>query len=167
MAATAPADAAGDKILLKGLIFNGYHGVLEEVSNLALILSVSISCIGNKNVFFFPLPSNFAFLFLQERSLGQKFIVNATLTANLQKAGKSDALEDTVSYAAVYTDIKTIVEGKPHLLIESVAETIATKILDSHTFIKDVRIRVEKPHVAVEGVVESLGIEIFRTQKRT
>lgn len=106
------------------------------------------------------------FIFLQERILGQKFLVNATLTANLQKAGETDDLEDTVSYAAVYTDIKTIVEGKPHLLIESVAETIATKILDSHKFVEDVRIRVEKPHVAVEGVVESLGIEIFRTQKR-
>ncbi|KAG7670143.1 hypothetical protein Ndes2526B_g06545 [Nannochloris sp. 'desiccata'] len=131
MAATAPSDAAGDKILLKGLVFHGYHGVLEE-----------------------------------ERSLGQKFVINATLTANLQKAGKTDDLQDTINYAAVYTDIKTIVEGKPHLLIESVAEMIATRILNSHKVVEDVRIRVEKPHVAVEGVVESLGIEIFRTQKR-
>ena len=66
----------------------------------------------------------------------------------------------------MYTDIKAIVEGKPHLLIESVAETIAKKILESHETVEDVRIRVEKPHVAVEGVVESLGIEIFRTQRR-
>lgn len=106
------------------------------------------------------------FFFPQERSLGQKFVINATLTANLQKAGKTDDLQDTINYAAVYTDIKTIVEGKPHLLIESVAEMIATRILNSHKVVEDVRIRVEKPHVAVEGVVESLGIEIFRTQKR-
>jgi dihydroneopterin aldolase len=111
-------------------------------------------------------PPSFFFFFPQERSLGQKFLINATLTANLQKAGETDDLNDTVSYAAVYTDIKTIVEGKSHLLIESVAETIASKILESHTFVKDVTIRVEKPHVAVEGVVESLGIEIFRTRKR-
>jgi dihydroneopterin aldolase len=33
LAAAAAADSAGDKILLKGLVFHGYHGVLEEVSN--------------------------------------------------------------------------------------------------------------------------------------
>jgi dihydroneopterin aldolase len=66
----------------------------------------------------------------------------------------------------VYTDIKSIVEGKPHLLIESVAETMADKILNSYKSVEDVRIRVEKPHVAVEGVVESLGIEIYRRQKQ-
>ncbi len=66
----------------------------------------------------------------------------------------------------MYTDIKSIVEGKPHLLIESVAETMADKILNSYKSVEDVRIRVEKPHVAVEGVVESLGIEIYRRQKQ-
>ena len=38
----------------------------------------------------------------QENMLGQKFIVDATLFVDLRKAGKSDNVHDTVSYADVY-----------------------------------------------------------------
>ncbi len=38
----------------------------------------------------------------QENLLGQKFVVDATLFVHLQKAGKSDNVHDTVSYADVY-----------------------------------------------------------------
>lgn len=39
---------------------------------------------------------------LQEQKLGQKFVVDATLTTNLESAGTSDDLKDSVDYAAVY-----------------------------------------------------------------
>ena len=38
----------------------------------------------------------------QENLLGQKFVVDATLFVDLHKAGKSDNVHDTVSYADVY-----------------------------------------------------------------
>jgi dihydroneopterin aldolase len=50
--------------------------------------------------------------------------------------------------------IKNIVEGKPHNLIESVAERIAQDILQESDMVESVRIRIEKPHVAVPGVVD-------------
>lgn len=56
-------------------------------------------------------------------------------------------------------------EGKPHLLIESVAETIAQKVLNGYPTVDSIQISVEKPHVAVSGVLESLGIEITRRRK--
>lgn len=61
--------------------------------------------------------------------------------------------------------IKNIVEGKPHNLIESVAERIAQDILQESDMVESVRIRIEKPHVAVPGVVDSLGIEIYRQRQ--
>ena len=39
---------------------------------------------------------------VQEKSLGQKFVVDATLYTCLQKAGKSDDLRDTIDYAQIY-----------------------------------------------------------------
>ena len=39
---------------------------------------------------------------LQEKKLGQKFVVDAILKTNTTRAGKSDDLSDTVNYAAVY-----------------------------------------------------------------
>ena len=38
----------------------------------------------------------------QENLLGQKFVVDATLFVDLLKAGQSDNVHDTVSYADVY-----------------------------------------------------------------
>lgn len=38
----------------------------------------------------------------QENTLGQKFVVDATLTTDLSHAGKSDDIARTVNYAAVY-----------------------------------------------------------------
>lgn len=65
--ACLPACGSEDRILLRGLVFHGYHGVLPE-----------------------------------EQVLGQKFVVDASLSADLAAAGRSDDLADTVSYAAVY-----------------------------------------------------------------
>uniref|UniRef100_A0A0D6R6I3 7,8-dihydroneopterin aldolase n=1 Tax=Araucaria cunninghamii TaxID=56994 RepID=A0A0D6R6I3_ARACU len=120
----------GDKLILKGLKFHGFHGVHEA-----------------------------------ERQLGQKFLVDIDAWLDLKKAGKSDKLEDTVSYAEIYRFVKEIVEGPPHALIESVAESIACGIFYKFPGIHSLCIRVGKPHVAVPGAVDYLGVEIYRTSK--
>ena len=55
-------------------------------------------------------------------------------------------------------DIKAIMEGPPHQLLESVAETISSMLLDSYPKIQAVELRLTKPHVAVPGAFDSLGI---------
>lgn len=57
----------GDKLVLRGLKFHGFHGVKPE-----------------------------------ERNLGQKFLVDIDAWTDLQAAGKSDCLSDTVSYSDIY-----------------------------------------------------------------
>ncbi|KAI8562828.1 hypothetical protein RHMOL_Rhmol03G0065500 [Rhododendron molle] len=69
----------GDKLVLRGLKFHGFHGVKPE-----------------------------------ERNLGQKFLVDIDAWTDLQAAGKSDCLSDTVSYSDIYrlsvhVDIKACV----------------------------------------------------------
>jgi len=61
------APSGGDRVLLQGLLFHAFHGVLPE-----------------------------------ERRLGQKFTVDLALSLDLRAAGRSDQLEQTVSYADVY-----------------------------------------------------------------
>lgn len=94
--------------------------------------------------------------------LGQNFVVDATLTADLKKAGQTDNLDDTVNYAAVYNDIKSIVQGKPRQLLETVAENITSTVLDKYKRVQAVTVSIKKPHVAVGGQLDSLGIEITR-----
>ncbi|KAL9267105.1 Dihydroneopterin aldolase 2-like protein [Drosera capensis] len=120
----------GDKLVLRGLKFHGYHGVKPE-----------------------------------ERTLGQKFLIDVDAWLDLRRAGVSDNLSDTVSYTDIYRIVKEVVEGEPQNLLESVAHQIAVATFDKFPQISDVRVKVGKPHVAVQGQLDYLGVEIFRTRK--
>ena len=57
----------------------------------------------------------------EEKRLGQRFRINVVLEMNLRKAGETDDLNETISYAEVYTVCKEIAEGKSYDLIEALA----------------------------------------------
>ena len=61
---------------------------------------------------------------------------------------------------------KDVVEGTPHNLLESVAQSIAKATLLKFPQISAVRVKIGKPHVAVQGVVDYLGVEITRHRKK-
>ncbi|XP_021892411.1 dihydroneopterin aldolase 1-like [Carica papaya] len=121
----------GDKLILRGLKFHGFHGVK-----------------------------------LEERKLGQKFLVDVDAWMDLRKAGKSDDIADTVSYTDIYRIAKGVMEGIPYNLLESAAQLIASTTLNKHPQVSAVRVKVGKPHVAVEGSVDYLGVEIIRYRSR-
>ncbi|KAF8066201.1 FOLB1 [Scenedesmus sp. PABB004] len=98
----------------------------------------------------------------EENALGQKFVVDATLWADLAAAGRSDQLQDTLDYAAVYNEIRRVVEGPPRALQEAVAEEAAAALLALDRRVAAVRVYIRKPHVALPGVLESVGVDIFR-----
>jgi dihydroneopterin aldolase len=98
----------------------------------------------------------------QERELGQSFVVDIELEVDLTKPGVSDDLKDTVDYSHVYRVVKEVVEGPSHNLLESVAEGLAQKLLDSFP-LDGVTVRVTKPHVPIKGaVLEGAAVEIHR-----
>ncbi|AES67269.1 putative dihydroneopterin aldolase [Medicago truncatula] len=117
----------GDKLILRGLTFYGFHGAIAE-----------------------------------ERTLGQKFVVDVDAWLDLKPAGKSDNLSDSFSYAEIYLIAKKVIEGPAHNLLESVAHKIAIATLEVHKEISTVRVKVGKPHVAIQGPVDYLGVEILR-----
>jgi dihydroneopterin aldolase len=98
----------------------------------------------------------------EETRLGQRFNVSLILEADLSKAGKSDQLEDTINYAAVYECVKGIVEGEPLKLLESVAETLAASLLQQFPLIHSCIIKVIKPDPPIPGHYESVAVEIKR-----
>ncbi|MEK3979371.1 dihydroneopterin aldolase [Psychrobacillus sp. FSL K6-2836] len=99
----------------------------------------------------------------EETKLGQIFRVTITLACDLKRAGETDNLEETVNYAEVFELCKEIVEGKPYLLIEAVAEKIASSIL--HTYAAKVsgcRIQLVKPNPPIVGHYASVAVDITR-----
>lgn len=98
----------------------------------------------------------------EENRIGQRFIVDLQVELDLQKAGQSDELGDSVNYAELYTLCKEIVEGKPLKLIEAVAESIASKVLMDYQKISSVTVKMIKPDPPIPGHYQSVAVEITR-----
>ncbi|MFG3614313.1 dihydroneopterin aldolase [Rummeliibacillus sp. G93] len=99
----------------------------------------------------------------EETVLGQRFRVTVALATDLKNAGQTDKLDNTVSYADVYTLCEKIVEGKPYKLIEAVAEEIANVILKTYKEeVKGIRVEVIKPDPPIKGHYKEVAVEITR-----
>ena len=84
----------------------------------------------------------------EERSKGQKFVVDLTVECSLIKPSESDEVEDTVNYSELFRIVKAIMEGKPHNLLESLAKNISDRILLDYD-IYSVSVTIKKPEVRI------------------
>ena len=98
-----------------------------------------------------------------ERELGQNFVVDVELDADLQTAARTDDLHDTVDYVSVYNRAKEIIEGPSAFLLEHLAAQIGDFAL-ADPRVQKARVRIRKPHVAVPGALDYLGVEIERSR---
>ena len=99
----------------------------------------------------------------EENVLGQRFRASVSLAVNSERAGQTDALEDTVSYVGVYDICKDVIEGTPYKLIEAVAESIATRILQQYEgAVFGCRVEVIKPDPPIPGHYKEVAVEIVR-----
>lgn len=97
----------------------------------------------------------------EENRLGQRFYVDLELGIDLQPAARSDALELTVNYAEAYEVVKTIMEGPPVKLVETLAERIADQLLQRFS-LQQVLVRITKPDPPIPGHYQAVGVEIMR-----
>ena len=98
----------------------------------------------------------------KERRRKQAVVINLTLSVDLQQAGKSDRLEDTVDYSALRKRVLAFVESSQYSLVEALAESIAQLCL------QDARVRWAKVGVEKPGAARSaraIGVEIVRKQE--
>jgi len=101
-------------------------------------------------------------VFPEETKLGQRFAVDLTVELDLSVAGKSDRLEDSISYAELYKTCKEVVEGEPCKLLEAVAEKISTNLLENFNSIAFCHIKVIKPDPPIPGHYQSVAVDITR-----
>jgi dihydroneopterin aldolase len=100
-------------------------------------------------------------VYAEEQQTAQPFEVDVELRLNLQPAGLSDDLEQTVDYSRVFDTCRQIVESTRFNLIEALAEAIAHEILAGFPA-DEVTIRVRKPKVRMGGTLRAAGVEIQR-----
>ena len=98
----------------------------------------------------------------EERTLGQPYGVDLEVELDLRPAGRSDNLEDTVSYTQLYRVAQGVMEGPPMSLLEAAAETIAQQTLDQFP-VSSVRVQVRKPRPPIHGSsIDHAAVEIYR-----
>lgn len=100
----------------------------------------------------------------EERRLGQRFVVSATLYTDDALDSAIRNLEDTVDYTKVYSDIREIMETSQFHLLESCANTIADKLIKDFPLIRKLKICIQKPSVPIQGSLRSVEVELCRTR---
>lgn len=98
-----------------------------------------------------------------EKETGRRFEVDCELGVDLSQPGQSDHLQDTIDYSAVYELIAEIVQNRSFSLLERLAVSIATEILDKFLVI-EVCLRVRKLMPPINGNIDHIEIEVTRRQ---
>ena len=101
----------------------------------------------------------------EERTLGQRFVVDIDLEADLRTAGTTDALDATVDYSEVYALVAELVHGEPVNLLETLGERICRAVFRRFPAVERTRVRIAKPGVAIAGsVLREAAVTITRTR---
>jgi dihydroneopterin aldolase len=97
-----------------------------------------------------------------ERKVRQIISLDIDMAADIQKAARSDNIDDTLSYKTVAKRLIAFVEESEFELVEALAEKICAIILEEFN-VPWVRLSLSKPG-AVRGS-KSVGVIIERGQK--
>lgn len=96
-----------------------------------------------------------------ERIYKQDVLINIVLYVNLQKAGQTDNIEDSVNYKTIKKEILKLLDDSQFYLIEKLAEEIA-KICLSFKKVHKTTITVDKPGAL--RFTRSVAVEITRSK---
>ncbi len=97
-----------------------------------------------------------------ERERPQEIRINLTLYVDLRAAGKSDNLDDSLSYSAIALQAQALAETVARQTVEALAADLARLCLQDRR-VQKVLVRVEKPGVV--RFTRSVGVEIERTRE--
>ena len=98
-----------------------------------------------------------------ERMLAQTIILDIEIGYDLSKAGKSDAIADTIDYGAVVARIQATLKVHSFQLVEALAEHICQLILKEFGAL-NVKIKVAKPAILLG--LKALGVVIERSESK-
>ncbi|MGL4761841.1 MAG: 2-amino-4-hydroxy-6-hydroxymethyldihydropteridine diphosphokinase [Sarcina sp.] len=101
-------------------------------------------------------------VFGEEKTLGQKFILDVVLNLSTEIAAKTGDLTKSVHYGELAHKLEAEFKSNSYDLIETVAEKMTEFILLEYELVKSVRIRVKKPWAPVHRTLDTIYVEIER-----
>ena len=101
----------------------------------------------------------------EEKRDGQNFILDITLKSDLSQARHSDALEDTVNYAAVVKAVRKAFTATSYDLIERAAQVVCDAVLEGFTKVEEVTVLLKKPEAPVNAEFDYMAVEVTQRRK--
>ena len=98
----------------------------------------------------------------QERKVGNTFVADLVLSAPIEEAVKSDAIENTINYATIYEVVKREM-AIPSNLLEHVAGRILTALKDAFPELLAIELRLAKMNPPLGGDVRSASVILKET----
>ena len=102
----------------------------------------------------------------EEKENGQNFYIDVDYYVDINKACKSDNIDDTVSYAKVVKVIKAAFTKEKYNLIEKASQKVADAIIENFEAISKVEITLKKPEAPVKADFDYMAVKITRERKQ-
>lgn len=101
----------------------------------------------------------------EEKKMGQRFLIDVDIQLSNSTSMKTDELARTINYVEVYSVIQNYVEREQYNLIETLADSIVTGLLDRFDC-TGARVVVHKPNAPIPGVFKDISVEVTREKQR-
>ena len=98
----------------------------------------------------------------EEQIVGNRFLVDLELDANLSAPADSDLLDDAVNYQQAYMIIKNEMRRKKSNLLENIGKRILDALYQEMDGIEKATIRIRKMHPPMGGTIRSVGVTMSR-----
>lgn len=98
----------------------------------------------------------------EEKRDGQPFELDVTLFVPLLRAGRSDDLNDTVSYAKAAKTVLRVMTEASYDLLERAANRVAEQLLLEYHGVEQVEVLLKKPQAPVKADFEYMAVCITR-----
>jgi 7,8-dihydroneopterin aldolase/epimerase/oxygenase len=99
-----------------------------------------------------------------ETEVGQRFVIDLELYADLSESSRTDRLSDTISYSNVVETATDAFKTANYRLLERAAGAVADAILSSFPKVRAVKVTVHKPHAPIAEIFEDVGVVLTRNR---
>jgi dihydroneopterin aldolase len=101
----------------------------------------------------------------EEQIVGNRFLVDLEMDADLSAAAASDSLNDAVNYQQAYQIIKNEMRRTKSNLLENIGKRILDALYAEMEGIEKATIRIRKLNPPMGGPIKSVGIKMSRKKK--
>lgn len=101
----------------------------------------------------------------EEQIVGNRFLVDLEMDADLSVPADSDNLKDAVNYQQAYAIIKNEMRRTKSRLLENIGKRILDALFAEMEGIKKATIRIRKLNPPMGGPIKSVGVKMSRKKK--